>query len=269
MGDSFIRLSRLGQRGSWLVESRDYTGGVNDLLWPEFAPLGRGEVHLYWGWVGAEQSIAAHNLSKSETERAGVFRFERDRRAFLARRSFLRLLLGRHSGLDPAALSIESGPHGKPFLAGDGGLHFSSSNSAERFLIAIGRSGPLGVDLQECRLGEEPAKMARGVFSPLECQQLGEAPQAEQEALFFRGWTRKEAALKALGTGFMQEARELHVGLGAPPPGGAPWSVAEEPKLQGLGLLDLDAAPGFSAALCAPGCDWSLRSFEMTPESSS
>lgn len=111
--------------------------------------------------------------------------------------------------------------------------------------------------------------MARSVFSPLECQQLAEAPPSEQEALFFRGWTRKEAALKALGTGFMQEARELHVGLGAPHPGGGPWSVAQEPKLLGLGLLDLEAPPRFCAALCAPGCDWSLRSFEMSPESSS
>ena len=247
--------------------SRPYTGGVNDPMRPEFAPLGQGEVHLYWGRVQAEQSIAAHNLSKSETERAGVFRFERDRRAFITRRSYLRLLLGRHAGLDPAALSIETGPHGKPFLAGHAELQFNGSHSADRFLIALGASGPLGVDLQECRLGEKPAKMAQGVFTSLEREQLAQEPLEGQEELFFRGWARKEAALKALGTGFMQEARELHVGLEPAHSAGKPWSVKSESKLEGFGLLDLAAPAGFCAALCAPGCDWSLRSFELTPES--
>ncbi len=248
----------LGQ-GVGLGEARHYTPGVTNHPWPKTTPLGQGDVQLYWGRVEAAIQFAANTLTEAELKRASVFRFERDQRAFVARRAALRHLLGRHSELDPAGLSIEIGAHGKPFLAEDPGLSFNSSNSGGRFLIAVGRVGELGVDLQEHRLGGDPIKLAESVFTSLEREELGKAPESEHLRLFFRGWTRKEAALKALGTGFMQEARELHVGLRPADPTQGAWSVEGEPKLAQFRLMDLEAPEGFSAAFCGPASDWSLR----------
>ena len=49
-------------------------------------------------------------LSVAERERAARFVFERDRRRFVAARTFLRLILSRELGTPPAALEIEIGP---------------------------------------------------------------------------------------------------------------------------------------------------------------
>ena len=234
-----------------------------DLPWPQIPALEEGQVHLYWGRMGSALDRGANNLSESELKRAGLFRFERDRQAFLARRTLLRQLLGRHSGLDSAAISIEISDQGKPFQVSEPSLSFNLSHSADRFLIALARGRELGVDLQQHALKESALGVARGVFTQGELSELTALPDAEHERLFFRGWTRKEAALKCLGTGFLQEARELHVGLEEAALDAQPWNAEGEPKLEGHRLLDLPAPSGFSAALCCSGSDWSPQHFHQ------
>jgi 4'-phosphopantetheinyl transferase len=72
----------------------------------------------------------------------------------------------------------------------------------------------MGVDLERIRPVRDLTRLARRVFSDLEQEELiAINDQAEKERAFFRGWTRKEAVLKALGTGFSFSPRRLHVGL--------------------------------------------------------
>ena len=98
-----------------------------------------------------------------------------------------RFFPGRESG---------SGPHGKPFIPG--GREFSLSHSGPLAVIALA-DVPVGADVQQVR--------------PVRDSTLGKvlAPAEREGGDFFVLWTRKEAALKCLGTGLDRDLRSLDV----------------------------------------------------------
>lgn len=118
----------------------------------------------------------------------------------------------------------------------------------------MARGRELGVDLEAVAARDELDGMADLTFSSFERTAFESAGDAARLAAFFRVWTRKEAALKALGDGFAREPRTLHVGLGDRVPGEV-WTP-DEPVLAAFGLADVAAPRGFAAAVCAAGSDW-------------
>jgi 4'-phosphopantetheinyl transferase len=165
-------------------------------------------------------------LDAGERARAARFAFERDRGRFVAGRAALRAVLAGYLGADPAALAFTLGPHGKPALLG--GPTFSFSNSQGRALCAVGRGREVGVDLEALRPVPDAAGIARSVLTAEE-QAAWQAAGGGDRA-FLRLWTRKEAALKALGLG-------LAALDGALPPAPSP------------ALHDLEVGGGYLAAL--------------------
>jgi 4'-phosphopantetheinyl transferase len=155
-------------------------------------------------------------LSADERVRAARFVHGRDARRWTAARAALRLLLAAETGRPPDALAFGAGPSGKPVLRGDGPA-FNLSHSGRYAAVALAAI-ELGVDLEAPdRLGEiaGPASL---VLSPAEARAFDAlAPDARGPA-FLRLWTRKEAALKLLGTGLRHDPRTLCVGLAERPP---------------------------------------------------
>lgn len=168
-------------------------------------------------------------LSAEERARAARFVFERDRRRFAGGRAALRRLLAGYGGGRAGALALGARPGGKPFLAD--GPPFNLSHSAEAGLLAVGGEREVGVDLERIRPLEDLAALAASALAPAE-QAAWRAGGGDGPA-FLRIWTRKEAALKALGVG-------LAGAEGAPPPA---------VETLGLDLL----GPGWAAALALAG----------------
>lgn len=132
-------------------------------------------------------------LSASEQDRAARFRFERDRISFVARRVFLREILGKYAGADPRAIEFEHNEFGKPSVK-NGPLHFSASHSDGLAVIAISHRRPVGIDVE--RISPIDYRLlAEHFFSPAEASRIYDLES------FYGLWTRKEAVLKALGTG--------------------------------------------------------------------
>jgi 4'-phosphopantetheinyl transferase len=184
-----------------------------------------------------------HWLDDGERARAGAFRREADRVRYITAHGELRRVLAACLGLEPRALRFKKGASGKPLLDGDPAtrLQFSLSHSGDLGLIATCRSRPVGVDLERVRPGFDPRGIAERYFSLEERARLrGAGPDTERE--FFRLWTRKEALWKAQGLGLAA------VDGKAGPVSDCGWVVRE-----------LEVAPGYAAAVCAPGSDWTLR----------
>ena len=139
-------------------------------------------------------------LSDDECERAARFRFDRDRRRFVAGRSALRSLVGSYLDVAPDEVAFEYGPQGKPFVPG-ATLSFNVSHSGGQAVYAFGSGLEVGVDvelLDHARYGDD---VAERFFSPQEVATLrGLAPAMRPDA-FLRCWTRKEAFIKARGEG--------------------------------------------------------------------
>lgn len=223
--------------------------------WVQRVRLQGNEVHLWWGRTDAVESLDALEgwLSEDELRRSERFRRERDARAFVFRRAFLRAILATQLGCRPGELVFAPGPFGKPLLAHPAGaLAFSASSSGARVLVAVTEGQELGVDVE--RLAglptdpEELSRLAARVLGPRERAEFAALAPGPRRRGFLRAWTRKEALLKALGIGLAREPSTVEVGLASF--AGERVLAQEAPWAGGQArLYPLEAPPGSAASL--------------------
>jgi 4'-phosphopantetheinyl transferase len=152
-------------------------------------------------------SALAHTLSPDEQERASRYLRQPHRQRFVARRGMLRWLIARYLGCRPESLRFRLDGLGKPALQrpAASALAFSVSQTEGLALLAFAWDCRLGVDVELLRDGVDSAGVGRDIFSCIEQKTL-EAARPDSAAAFFRIWSRKEALLKALGTGLSDQS---------------------------------------------------------------
>lgn len=148
-------------------------------------------------------------LSSDERARAGRFRFSSDRDAYVLTRAIAREVLAGYCGIAPAMLMFEYGPAGKPRLADRTAPRFNIAHSGMLAVIAIAR-GDVGIDVE--RRKPPVPEVTPDVFSALETRVIQSAD--DPLIAFYDIWTRKEALVKAKGTGLSESLAEVDVGLG-------------------------------------------------------
>ncbi len=156
-------------------------------------------------------------ISPDEMERAARFRFPIHRTRFISCRSALRRILAGYVDVPPQEIRFEYGPQGKPTLAGNSVLEFSVTHTADRAMIAVAAGCAAGIDLERIRPMKDAGGMAKLIFSTRELAEWECVDPLRREQAFFQGWTRKEAYVKALGTGLSAPLREFDVAIDGPP----------------------------------------------------
>jgi 4'-phosphopantetheinyl transferase len=78
-------------------------------------------------------------------------------------------------------------------------------------LIAVTKGCEVGVDVERLRPVRHLEHIAQRYFHPAETTAILAARPAERDAAFLRGWTGKEAVLKALGRGITGSFAEFQV----------------------------------------------------------
>lgn len=151
-------------------------------------------------------------LSQSEWSRAARFVFERDARRYRAAHSHLRYLLWQQCRW-PAAAEFSIGAFGKPGLGTDASAGFNLSDSGPLGMIGIGEGEGIGVDIEQLRPLDDVWLLASQHFTSDEVHALRALPGQEVQAGFMTLWTRKEACLKAIGTGLSVAPSTFAVGL--------------------------------------------------------
>jgi 4'-phosphopantetheinyl transferase len=221
------------------------------------------EVHLWIVRLEASEDNLARSLSwlsEEETSRAGRFRFERHRRAFVLGRAALRALLASYLSMDPAEVRFVYGPQGKPALEGQScSLRFNASNSGDLAAYAFTTGCEIGVDVEQHRPLRDLEHIAHRFFSPEEAAELRDLPEADKCIGFFNCWTRKEAYIKALGGGLSIPLDSFRVTL-------RPGAAAQMVTLGGIAdaargwtLCDFYPAPDYTGALAYPDAPRVLR----------
>ncbi|WP_137918846.1 4'-phosphopantetheinyl transferase superfamily protein [Hydrogenophaga sp. 2FB] len=164
--------------------------------------------------AGVDVRPEATLLDVNERAKAARFRFERDVRRYTASHQALRTVLGSYTDRPAGELVFTEGPFGKPRLSGGGMPHFNMSHSGDWALIGICDAVPIGVDIELLQPMDDLAALARRNFSTEEFDAFqAVAPGVRLEA-FLQCWTRKEACLKALGSGLSIEPHVFQAGLG-------------------------------------------------------
>lgn len=156
---------------------------------------------------------AANCLSEAEQARAARFVFARDGQRYVAAHAALRQILSTETGIAPERLEFTEGEFGKPALVGQSEVRFNLSHSHSIGLIAVSRGAEVGVDVELARTVSDAMALAATCFTPGEIRMLQATPAAARDRAFLVGWTRKEAAIKALGLGMSADLQALEVGL--------------------------------------------------------
>lgn len=185
-------------------------------------------------------------LDAHERARSARFHFERDRGRYVAAHVALRQLLAQRTGHAAASLVIEAGTYGKPYLAGAPGCAFSLSHSDELALVALADDGEIGVDLERVRPLSDLEGLERQCLTAGERHALDGLAPDERSLAFLRRWTRKEACLKALGTGLHVEPSTFAVGAEVGPQKVCVSTISGPRDVQ---VQDIEVAPGWVGAL--------------------
>ena len=139
-------------------------------------------------------------LSPDERDRAARFRFDLHRGRYIAGRAGMRIVLGGLLNVPPESLVFVYGEHGKPALQ-SGELHFNLSNSDHRAVLGVTRAAPIGIDVERINPERGRPEIAERFFAPEEIAELTALKGDAYTYAFFQLWARKEAVLKAMGTG--------------------------------------------------------------------
>jgi phosphopantetheinyl transferase len=148
---------------------------------PACPRLGEGSLHIWLADLDTFAPDAPDVLSPDERERAAVIVREPARTRWSTARALLRLVLAAYTGVEPEALVLVEGEHGKPSLAPLAGAapEFNLAHSRHLALVALAQAGPVGVDI--------------------------EVHRAPHRADRLREWTRTEAAMKLRGEALARE----------------------------------------------------------------
>lgn len=193
-------------------------------------------------------------LSTDERDRRDRFVFADHRRRFAAAHVGLRRAIGAAVGADPASLAFAHGAHGKPSLAAPahGGAFNLSHSDDIGLLLWAPHGGDWGVDVERLRAVPDAADLARQVFTPAERAAWSAGDPLGRTRDFLRLWTRKEACLKAIGSGlsigpdrFAAGFVDVPATVEVPLPGGGTASV----RVADLRVGD-DAVAAVALRLC-------------------
>lgn len=174
-------------------------------------------------------------LDPLERSRFARLRGAADRRRYAAAHAGLRRLLGQRLRCAPGQIRLALDPGGRPRLrqgVGPGhNLHFSLSHAGDHALVALCNGHPVGVDLELFPAHTSLPDDLTLHLSPAERETLARLPADQQPEAALRCWVRKEALLKACGTGL------------ALPPAALSVSMGPEARLEGSALLPFLEGP--------------------------
>ncbi|OJW18703.1 MAG: hypothetical protein BGO49_23570 [Planctomycetales bacterium 71-10] len=236
---------------------KDLAPSLIDLSAIDSTP-GRDEVRVYRVDLAAgpegddfRASPGWADLSTDERARADRLVRARDGRRFVQCRGALRAILGGLLGVDPAAVEFHAGPGGKPILSQPGGSRwrFNVTHSGELALIAVAWGRELGVDVELARPIQQAARIVESYFTAAEVAEFLKLDEDDRAGAFIRGWTRKEAVVKAQGVGLAGLATEFETLFGLGAPGDSFRPCEPMPDVLGWRLWEATPRPGYVATL--------------------
>ncbi|WP_239523104.1 4'-phosphopantetheinyl transferase family protein [Geodermatophilus normandii] len=183
----------------------------------------------------AEAVLAPAELARARRGTPAVHR----RRVLL--RAALRTALAAELGTDPRHVPLTTGATGRPELPAHTGLDAGCSAGGALGVVAVGRGRRIGVDLEPVAPWT-PDVADEGWLHPAELRAIALLPPAARPVAVTRAWTRKEAVLKARGTGLRDDPAAVVTAVGRTGGTVAGWTLHDVPVPDGW-VASLAVAP--------------------------
>jgi 4'-phosphopantetheinyl transferase len=217
-------------------------------------------IHVWRATLDCDSSVL-HRLeavlAPDEKSRAARYIFQRDRDHFIVARGILRTILGAYAQRSAADLTFTYEPEGKPALrliGGEPSIRFNLSHSHGLAVYAFSNQREVGIDVEAIRPNIAEDEIAGRVFSASELAEFHALPLELKNIGFFHCWTRKEAYVKARGSGMGIPLDSFEVSLTPGQP-----EVLRSADSNRWSLRSLQPAPGYVGAVVGEGKGWDLR----------
>jgi 4'-phosphopantetheinyl transferase len=219
------------------------------------APPDVEQVVVWRATVSDAAVAAARSLLTADDLARGRRSLPSVQRSGLVARAALRSVLGQYLHRTPRSLRFGRGPNGKPMLAGPAtALRFSVAHAGDRCVVAVTQHREVGVDIERSRsYMPDVEALAHHWLAPEEASAILRHDERRRPEAFLRCWTRKEACVKASGTGLVS-------GIGA-----FVVTADERPHVLHAGdgevyaLEDLEVGPGYVGSVAVRGRGPSCR----------
>ena len=199
-------------------------------------------------------------LSDDEQSRASRFHFEKDVRRFTVARGSVRSILGAYTQSRAEDIRFVYSAQGKPSLHRPvSDIRFNVSHSRDLALLAVALGRDLGVDVEWKNKDIEVEKLAERFFSIQEHRSLLSQGPELKIAAFFRGWTSKEAFLKAQGMGLSRSLNSFDVDMNVGRPARLLATRPDASEADRWFLRELDVPEEYAAAVAVEGSIGELR----------
>lgn len=183
---------------------------------------GPDEIHVWRIALDVSQSelrALEAVLAPDERRRASHFVTRELGNRWTACRGAVRMILAAYSGSSAADIVFATDGSGKPRLAGAASPVFNLSHTGAVAFAAVALREPLGIDAEVERADIDWLEIGRRYFAPAEVEEIAALPPSLRLRAGYACWTRKEAYLKALGTGLYAALDTFQVSVqpGEPP----------------------------------------------------
>lgn len=194
---------------------------------------------------------------EAKTVRRIVVDGKRDRKA--SAKAHLRRILALYVGTGPADVRFAYGERGKPRLADHDEPQFNLSDSESKGIAAVTWGVRIGADLEFAREGRSFTGIADRFFAQSESAALRALPAEDRRAAFYRAWTRKEAYLKAWGTGLSFGSSRFTLDFVSDGPGRLLTTEMPDDDASRWRFKDVDLGEDYIGAICFEGPDRPIR----------
>ncbi len=225
-------------------------------LYPKPKALSDNEVQI---WIvnietlKVKQDFFYDLLNKDETRRASKFRFEKDSSTFILTRGVLKWLLGHYLNQSPNTISFEYGPFGKPYYMNQKNLNFNVSHSGSIAVIGFVRQLEFGIDVEYVKHDFDVMDIVDNYFSKKEIAALQNLPKDKQTDMFYRGWTRKEAFIKAKAKGLSFPLDAFSITMDSDKTAEVYETLWDDTEKSLWRIIPFKSAPGYKSAFAALG----------------
>ena len=192
-------------------------------------------------------------LSAEELTKTAKFLRSTDQTRFIIARGMLRKFLSDFIHVEPKKIEFIQGNYGKPHLEpklNSQNICFNMSHSHELIVYAFVQNQNIGIDTEYMRPLKNIPDLVKRFFSKDENTQFFSLPQNKHSAAFYKGWTSKEAYLKALGLGITNHLSHFSVDLDPDTP--TKLLKTDSPKiLKPLHLKKIASSPNYYSVLAS------------------
>jgi 4'-phosphopantetheinyl transferase len=148
-------------------------------------------------------------LSIEEQRQADGYHFERDRISYIISHIALRRLISHYTRIPPNKINFTKNNFGKPYIDYEG-LYFNLSHTTGKTIIGFFNQ-EIGIDIEYLDQELDIDELIPLIMSNKEQKILKQLQAPAKKNMFIKLWTRKEALLKAIGSGIHDDITTLDV----------------------------------------------------------